>query len=222
MPSPPASPLGSACSDDASDRDIVPRRSPTPTFQPLCPEKLEVAAVEVEVVPRRGGRFPTHESEAAKYLLMFHSSTSVTFVRRSRVKRVRSNASTALSSAPSLSHTPTSSASSSIPYSPSMRPLPSRTSPYSSYFGPRSVELVTPLKPVPITAPASLANGSPLKGSPVTRISTSVVEGQDLYEKRMTIASTTPTQGNLKHLFDLSDVLPSLLRAAEPKAAMAS
>lgn len=99
--------------------------------------------------------------------------------------------------APSLSHTPGSTASFSLPYTPSNRPLPPRTNPHSSSYSHKSIDLVTPLT-YAATAPSSPHRYS-LKTAPETAMSASTIEGEFMYEKSP-VLSTSPANGSLGRL----------------------
>ena len=124
--------------------DIIPQRSPTVSVPRVV---IENANMDTD-----SGGDPSNErlrmrdsSEAARYLRQFQSSTttmgSARHTSRSSYYRMSGSMS---SNTPSLTHTPTSSASTSRSYTPSNRPLQSRTDPNGTSFQSRSVDLVTP------------------------------------------------------------------------------
>ena len=123
-----------------------------------------------------------YHSDASKYLRKFYSTPtpSSDAVRQHRPRYSRTSTSQYSSSAaPSLSHTPASSVSYSLPYTPATtRPLPPRTksSRHGSYGG-KSIDLVTP-----VTAPSSPKSYSH-KSPAVSRTSISTIEGEIVYAK---------------------------------------
>ncbi|KAI9712094.1 MAG: hypothetical protein M1820_001803 [Bogoriella megaspora] len=155
---PPTTPFTSTFTfDDLPTRDIVPQRSPT-ARRPLSFAFSETSSSSEDISSDER----THQrsdSEAARYLQQFQSTTA----RTTRPRYSRGNgSSTTTTTLPSLSHTPTSTiASTSIPYTPSTRPLPPRHNPHSTSLGSRGIDLVMPftLTPaLPPTAPASLSS----------------------------------------------------------------
>jgi hypothetical protein len=142
------------------------------------------------------------DSEASRYLRQFQSATAMAETSSRPVRPRYNRASTSqatFSAAPSLSHTPASSVSFSMPYTPSTRPLPPRTNPHSLSYGSRSIDLVTPFTHA-ATTPSSSPQYS-LKSTPVSRTSTGTVEGKILYEKKSPLPSASPASGSLKRLF---------------------
>lgn len=141
------------------------------------------------------------DSEASRYLRKFQASSYTT--ERVRPYRPRySRASTSqvsFSTTPSLSHTPASSISYSLPYTPAYpapttsRPLPPRNNPHSSSYGSKSIDLVTPL-----TAPSSPKLYSH-KTPPISRTSTSTIEGEIVYAKSP-VPSLSAANGSLSLL----------------------
>lgn len=141
------------------------------------------------------------DSDASRYLRQFQSATASSTETAVRPNRPRFNrASTSqvtFSTAPSLSHTPASSVSLSMPYTPSTRPLPPRTNPHSSSYSSKSIDLVTPWSGT-YTAPSSPPQYS-LKAAPVSHTSINTIEGEILYAKSP-IPSMSPANGSLGRL----------------------
>ncbi|KAK7556890.1 life-span regulatory factor-domain-containing protein [Phyllosticta citricarpa] len=207
-PSPPPTPYGSFFFDDtSSSRDILPPRSPTAVpakrlsygFSDASEDESDWHDIEK---PRQ------QETEATRYLRSFPRSSTELDLRRP-VRPQHNRASTAMvlptthSAAPSLSHTPTSTLSVSMPFTPSNRPLLPRRHPHSTSSRNGSIDLVNPFVTAPPTAPSSLSQCS-LKCSPSCTTSTGVAEGElELFQKR-TPTATSPGQGSLKALFAFS------------------
>lgn len=136
------------------------------------------------------------DSEASKYLRKFQSSTySNETARTNRPRYNRASTSQVnFFAAPSLSHTPASSVSFSLPYTPAnTRPLPPRTNPHSSSYGSKSIDLVTPL-----TAPSSPKYYSH-KTPAISKTSTSTIEGEIIYVKSP-VPSPSAASGSLGQL----------------------
>ncbi|KAF2205290.1 hypothetical protein GQ43DRAFT_362749 [Delitschia confertaspora ATCC 74209] len=197
--SPPLTPFSSSNFDDSHFRDIVPRRSPT--APPSKRSSMVLSEMSSEDTTASGDENPIRDSEASRYLRQFHSTTVATdlSVRHHRPPYNRSSTSQATSSAaPSLSHTPASSVSYSMPFTPSTRPLPPRTNPHISSYGSRSIDLVTPFTIANVTSsPPSYS----LKSDPISTTSTGTAEGEILYEKKLPLPTSTPVNGSLKRLF---------------------
>ncbi|KAF4301265.1 life-span regulatory factor [Botryosphaeria dothidea] len=203
-PSPPPTPYTRYSFEDVSpSRDIIPPRSPT--VAPAKRLSYGYSETSDDETPEWTEEKPK-ESEATRYLRTF-SCTDMT-AQRTRPNYHRSSTSTVVSTtstAPSLSHTPTSSVSISMPYTPSSRPLP-RRNPNGSSYGTRSIDLVNPFTAVavhPTTAPSSLTQWS-LKSGPSCQTSTGIAAGElELFEKKIPNAAS-PSQGSLKQLFAFS------------------
>ncbi|OCL15464.1 hypothetical protein AOQ84DRAFT_370344 [Glonium stellatum] len=199
--SPPPTPFSSfSFFEDLPVRDIVAPRSPTaaPSQRSSC--AFSEASSEDNALA--GDERLKRDSEASRYLRQFQSATATaeTCGRQTRPRYNRSSTSMAtMSAAPSLSHTPASSVSVSMPYTPSNRPLPPRNNPHSSSYGSRSIDLVMPLTAA-TTASTSLGQYS-LKSAASSRTSIGAVEGEILYEKKPTIPTVSPANGSLKQLF---------------------
>lgn len=196
--SPPTSPF-SAFPSFEDFRDIVPARYPTqlPSKRSSCAfsETSDDNTVS-------GDERVKVESEASRYLRQFQSSVysidSSATMRPRRPQYTRGSTSqTSHSAAPSLSHTPSSSISYSLPYTPSTRPLPQRTNPYSSSQGSKSIDLVTPWG-YSATAPMTPPQYSQ-KGVTTAMTSANNAQGEILYEKSP-IPSVSPANGSLGRL----------------------
>jgi hypothetical protein len=139
------------------------------------------------------------DSEASRYLRKFQSSTSYSSetVRPYRPRYNRASTSQVnFAAAPSLSHTPASAVSFSLPYTPATtRPLPPRNNPHSSSYASKSIDLVTPL-----TAPSSPKMYS-YKTPPISRMSTSTIEGEIIYAKSP-VPSPSVASGSLGRLLN--------------------
>lgn len=143
--------------------------------------------------------YDRNESEAARYLAQFASRDSTYGNQEFRYLRYgRRHASDDQSSAPSLSDTPTSFASTAASVS-SSRPLPKRTTPYSTSFKPGSVDLVTPV--LAVSASSLDAKDSSLRSSASTSTTIRVAEGEMIYEKKPFSPSVSPRRGSLRQLF---------------------
>lgn len=139
-------------------------------------------------------------SEASKYLRKFQSTTSYSIDTTRAHRPTYNRASTShisLVNAPSLSHTPASSVSFSLPYTPALsRPLPPRT-PQASFHAPsKSIDLVTPM-----TTPSSPKMYS-YKTPPISRTSTSTIEGEIVYAKSPVPSSPSVASGSLGRLLN--------------------
>jgi hypothetical protein len=165
--SPPTTPFANFTFDDLTFRDIVPQRSPTQsdskrsscTFSDLSSDD---------------------NTDASSYLRKFQSAADPVRPYRPRFNR-SSTSQLSYSAAPSLSHTPASSVSYSMPYTPATtRPLPPRTKPsHSGSYPPKSIDLVTPL-----TAPSTPPSPKYSHKTPaISRTSISTIEGEIVYAK---------------------------------------
>ncbi|OCK89407.1 uncharacterized protein K441DRAFT_667493 [Cenococcum geophilum 1.58] len=197
--SPPPTPFSNFSFEDLPIRDIVAPRSPTAAPSQRSSSAFSEASLEDSTLS--GDERLRRDSEASRYLRQFQSTTAMaeTSGRQTRPRYNRSPMSmVTMSAAPSLSHTPTSSASMSMPYTPSNRPLPPRSNPHSSSYGSRSIDLVMPFT---ATAAASSLSQYSLKSAASSRTSIDAVEGEILYEKQSTIPTASPANGSLKQLF---------------------
>jgi hypothetical protein len=197
-------PFSSFHADDMHFRDIVARRPPT--APPSKRSSMVVSEMSSDENALSGDERPQPtrtESEASKYLRQFQSATATveTSVRpdRPRYNRASTTSQATFSAAPSLSDTPASSVSYSMPYTPSTRPLPPRTNPHISSYGSRSIDLVTPFT---VATTASSPPQYSLKSNPVSKTSPGTVEGEILYEKRSPLPPAAPVHGSLRSLFD--------------------
>jgi hypothetical protein len=135
-------------------------------------------------------------SDASRYLRQFQSPTYSAEASRSHRPRYNraSTSQVSFSAAPSLSHTPASSVSYSLPYTPATaRPLPPRCNPHTSSYGSKSIDLVTP-----VTAPSSPKYYSH-KTAPISTTSTSTIEGEIIYAKSP-VPSLSAANGSLGRL----------------------
>ena len=173
--SPPTTPFANFSFDEFAFRDIVPQRSPT---QPDS-KRSSCAFSDVSSDDYSDDRC---HSDASKYLRKFQSTPTYSSdaARQHRPRYTRTSTSQySISAAPSLSHTPASSVSYSLPYTPATtRPLPPRTKPSrNGSYGGKSIDLVTP-----VTAPSSPKSYSH-KSPAVSRTSISTIEGEIVYAK---------------------------------------
>jgi hypothetical protein len=173
--SPPTTPFANFTFDDFAFRDIVPQRSPT---QPES-KRSSCAFSDISSDDNSADRYQRFDSDASKYLRKFQSPAYFPDTVRPRYNR-NSTSQISFSAAPSLSHTPASSVSYSLPYTPATtRPLPPRTKPsHSGSYGAKSIDLVTPL-----TAPSSPKSYSHKSAASISKTSTSTIEGEIVYAK---------------------------------------
>lgn len=195
--SPPMTPFGTYSFEDLTFRDIVPQRSPTQSDS----KRSSMAFSDIssdDNLHSDNEKSLRSNSEASRYLRKFQSinHTSET-VRPCRPRYNRASASQiSFPVAPSLSHTPTSSVSYSLPYTPAnFRPLPPRTNPHNSSYGAKSIDLVTPL-----TAPSSPKQYTH-KTPPIMKTSTSTIEGEIVYAKSP-VPSPSTASGSLGQLLN--------------------
>ncbi|KAH7374369.1 hypothetical protein BKA66DRAFT_513791 [Pyrenochaeta sp. MPI-SDFR-AT-0127] len=198
--SPPTTPFGSMSFEDLTFRDIVPQRSPTQpeSKRSSCAFSDFSSDDNTQSSDEKSQR---SDSEASRYLRKFQASSySTETVRPYRPRYSRASTSqVSFSTAPSLSHTPASSVSYSLPYTPAYpapttsRPLPPRNNPHNSSYGSKSIDLVTPL-----TAPSSPKYYSH-KTPPISRTSISTIEGEIVYAKSP-VPSLSAANGSLSLL----------------------
>ncbi|MCJ1362544.1 hypothetical protein MMC16_001648 [Acarospora aff. strigata] len=200
-PSPPTSPFSLFAADDpilAAPRDIVPPRLPTARTLSTFRIPSTVHDAKADLDPTEWKPKSERSSEAFQYLSQFHRSLS----HRPALQH-RSTTSTGINT-PSLSYTPTTTASSmstDAPYSFYNGPLPPRHPSYSTSA--KSIDLVTP-HPTYTKAPAaSSVPGSMDTGS--KRLSTADVDTEAAatltYEKQWTLPSAcSSTTSSLKTL----------------------
>ncbi|KAL6705139.1 hypothetical protein ACN47E_007244 [Coniothyrium glycines] len=192
--SPPITPFGTFTFDENTFRDIVPQRSPT---QPESKRSsCAFSDISFDDMTSSDEKSQHSNSEASRCLRKFQSTTSYSSdtVRPYRTRYNRASASHInFAVAPSLSHTPASSVSFSLPFTPATtRPLPPRT-PQSSSYASKSIDLVTPM-----TAPSSPKMYS-YKTPPISRTSTSIIEGEIIYAKSP-VVSPSHASGSLGRL----------------------
>ncbi|KAI8942117.1 hypothetical protein NX059_000211 [Plenodomus lindquistii] len=195
--SPPTTPFGTYSAEDFAFRDIVPQRSPTQSDS----KRSSMAFSDIssdDNLHSDNEKSVRSDSEAWRYLRKFQTIPHASeIVRPSRPRYNRASTSQiSFSAAPSLSHTPASSVSYSLPYTPATtRPLPPRTNPHTSSYSAKSIDLVTPL-----TAPISPKLYSH-KTSPILRTSKSVIEGEIIYVKSP-VPSPSAASGSLGQLLN--------------------
>ncbi|KAF2715115.1 hypothetical protein K504DRAFT_496998 [Pleomassaria siparia CBS 279.74] len=197
--SPPYTPFGNFSFEDLHFRDIVTPRSPTALHSKRSSIAFSDLSADDNVT--LSDEKQRLDSDASRYLRQFYSGTAPTetAVRFHRPRFSRASTSNVnFSTAPSLSHTPTSSISFSLPYTPSTRPLGPRTNPHSTSYGAKSIDLVKPLTCASSTTPSSPPHYS-LKSAPVSKTSISNIEGEIMYEKSP-IPSVSPANGSLGRL----------------------
>lgn len=194
--SPPPTPFANYALDDFTYRDIVPQRSPTQSDSKRSSMAFSDLSSD-DPMHSDTEKSSRSESEASRYLRQFQATQYPTdTLRPTRPRYNRASAShISFSTAPSLSHTPASSISYSLPYTPAnTRPLPPRT-PYASSYSAKSIDLVTPL-----TAPSSPRQYSH-KTAPIMHTSTNTIEGEISYAKSP-IPSPSVTSGSLGRLLN--------------------
>lgn len=184
--SPPTTPFTNFTFDDLHYPDIIPQRSPTQSNSKRNSYASSEGSIDED--------YHRADSDASNHLRHFQSiSNGTDTVRPIRPHYERASISSAnFSAAPSLSHTPASSYSFSLPYTPytqpsNNRPLPPRT--HGSYAS-KSIDLVTPL-----TGPSSPKHYWH-KAPPVSRTSMSTIEGEIMYAKSP-VPSLSPANGSL-------------------------
>jgi len=213
--SPPLTPLQPFSSEDLPVRDIIPQRSPTAiTNNRYSYSDLSEDSLQFSEDDRRRPVRNVQDSEAALYLRSFHT-VEAQVEMMSRTPRPRYNRSSTsiagLSTAPSLSDSPSSADALSMPYTPSNRPLPTRYNPFSSSScSTRTADLVNPfaiVQPVmPTTAPSSLSHPYSFKSRAVTSQSADLAEGDVAYDRRGPISSSSPSHASLKQMFRFSEM----------------
>jgi len=236
FPSPPVTPFANI-SFEEQVRDIVPRHSPTtPNAHRFSYSEASSDENGYSEDERRPSLF-RHDSEAARYLSQFQSTIGLDELVSRTPRRVTYHSQASISAAPSLSHTPTSTASMSVPYTPSTRPLPRRNNPWGSY-GTKSTDLVQPFASMtmttstkePVTAPSTFHQGSySFKARPSTAAPSRgvVVEGELHSYEKLTTISSTPGHGSLKALLDFNKMQapptsPSLKRRTDSAQSLSS
>ncbi|KAJ4354863.1 hypothetical protein N0V95_003473 [Ascochyta clinopodiicola] len=187
--SPPATPFTNFTFDDLHYPDIIPQRSPTQSHSKRNSYASSEGSMDDE--------YHRTDSDASNCLRQFQNISNATdTIRPIRPRFERASIfSTNSSDAPSLSHTPASSYSFSLPYTPytqpsNNRPLPPRT--HGSYAS-KSIDLVTPM-----TGPSSPKQYWH-KAPPISRTSMSTIEGEIMYAKSP-VPSLSPANGSLGRL----------------------
>ena len=205
--SPPMSPIQSSSSYERF-QDIVPQRSPTAVHIPRNRYSYSSFS-EDETVDSDDERHssPRRTSEAEHYLRKFadqYPIESQSRTPRPQMKRSSTGYSTH-SNAPSLSHSPTSTAAGmSLPYTPASRPLPPRTNPtYSTSFKhSKSTDLVNPF---PTMTQMFSAQPSLSKTDAFARPELSGVEATYV-RNTIPLSSSGPASGSLKKLFRFNEM----------------
>ncbi len=220
--SPPTSPFSNLAWDDIHFRDIVPARSPTqpPSIRSSCAFSDIPSDDNTASGVEKAGKAFEDSQYLGQWQPLSHSANMTATVRPGRPQFNRTSISqVSYSAAPSLSHTPASSASFSLPYTPlytpSTRRLPWRTNPYSSSYGAKSNDLVTPwtlrepekgteteteteTETATATPPPSPPHYS-MKSAPSTKMEDSRAAGVILYAKSP-IPSVSLANGSLGRL----------------------
>ena len=198
MQSPSAIPSAPSYFDMPSN-DIVPQRSPTvlrPVSLTFSDLTLSDSGSPTQECDERDGY---RDSEAARYLAQFHSSSYVSDLGASRRPRTNRASTGFESGLPSLTNTPASSVGTAASMA-SYRPLPPRHDPLG-HFPAKSDDLVMPAYPITApSSPAQLKKDSSLKSSASTLTSFRVAEGEDLsFDRRR--PSWRRSGGSLKQSF---------------------
>jgi hypothetical protein len=203
--SPPLDSLASLSFEEFRFPDIVAPRSPTApskrsscTFSEVTSDD-DATSGDEHLSASRYSRHSRSRSRPA------HEPAETTV--RPPLRPQYSRASTSFSAAPSLSHTPASSISYSLPYTPATRPLPPRSNPhnssYSSYAG-RYTDLVTPYTYATTyaTAPSSPHQYQySLKSAPLSTTDRGNIQGEILMYEKSPIPDVLSANGSLKQLF---------------------
>jgi len=205
-PSPPSSPFSLFAMDDplSAPRDIVPPRLPTArtlsSFR--IPSTVHDAKSDIDPTEWKP-KLEKRSSEAFQYLSQFHRSTGNFTPTQRPALHHRSTTSTGITT-PSLSYTPTTTASSmstDAPYSFSTGPLPPRNLSYSASA--KSIDLVTPHPPFNKATTASSVPGSldaEAKRMSIGSAHTDAADGLT-YEKKWTLpGACSPSTSSLKKL----------------------
>ncbi|KAF2027598.1 hypothetical protein EK21DRAFT_71604 [Setomelanomma holmii] len=195
----PTTPFANFSFEDLHYRDIVPQRSPTQPESKRSSCAFSDISLDDNTMSIDEKSQPL-DSEALRYLRQFQSyKHPAETVRPYRPRYNRASTSqVSFSAAPSLSHTPASSFSYSLPYTPATaRPLPPRHNPNSASYGSKSIDLVTP-----VTAPSSPKSYSH-KSPAISTTSTSTIEGEIVYAKSP-VPSLSAANGSLGRLLALT------------------
>lgn len=198
-PSPPTSPFSLFAADDplSAPRDIVPPR--LPTARTLSSFRIGAIGHESksDIDPTEWKPKSEGSSEAFQYLSQFHRSPS------QRPNPLHRHTTGTGINTPSLSYTPTTTASSvstDAPYSFSTGPLPPRHLSYSGSV--KSIDLVTPHPTFCQATGASSVPGSvSVVGKPVADAGADVEAATLTYEKKwMLPGAGSPSTSSLKNL----------------------
>jgi hypothetical protein len=189
--SPPTTPFTNFTFDDIHFPDIIPQRSPTQSHSKRNSYASSDGSLDDD--------YQRPDSDASNYLRQYQNiSNGTDTVRPVRPRYDRASTSQAyFSAAPSLSHTPASSYSFSLPYTPythqpsNNRPLPPRT--HGSSYASKSIDLVTPMTGA--SSPKQYWHKAP----PVSRTSMSTIEGEIMYAKSP-VPTLSPANGSLGRL----------------------
>ncbi len=151
----------------------------------------------------------SRSSEAFQYLSQFHrSATSFTPTRRP-VLQSRSTTASVTTTAPSLSHTPTTSSSSSESLATTpheLRPLLPRHDPtYSASAGTKSIDLIVPHLHSAFSFPVNGIGADMIQPSSAEKGDPAIVDmGEDHFEKRWVVGNTGPSvAGSLTKLLEI-------------------
>lgn len=188
----------------SAPRDIVPPRLPTArtlsSFR--IPSTVHDAKSDIDPTEWKP-KLEKRSSEAFQYLSQFHRSTGNFTPTQRPALHHRSTTSTGITT-PSLSYTPTTTASSmstDAPYSFSTGPLPPRNLSYSASA--KSIDLVTPHPPFNKATTASSVPGSldaEAKRMSIGSAHTDAADGLT-YEKKWTLpGACRPSTSSLKKL----------------------
>ncbi|MCJ1340850.1 hypothetical protein MMC09_006146 [Bachmanniomyces sp. S44760] len=198
-------------------RDIIPRRQPSvlpPSLLNRIPPVLHTAKSDLDPTEWKPKLEHRPTSEAFQYLSQFHRSTSSlgSGNARPKVQQSRNHNPGLLSqTAPSLSHTPTTTSTASsdgslagTPYEFATRPLAPRhdSAMYSASAAPKSVELITPIISACSSMPLSGAATAKPKGKKAATATASMAENMT-YEKKWHFGTADQLSGSLKKLLYL-------------------
>ncbi|KAF2277923.1 uncharacterized protein EI97DRAFT_278499 [Westerdykella ornata] len=185
--------------EDVQFPDIVAPRTPTTPMALSKRSSWNLSEPSSEENPTSSEDRPGKETEASAWLRKFYRvppETSGQHVRP-RYHRASSSIATTHYTTPSLSHTPSSTLSFSVPYTPSTQALPPKTNPHYSSSGSRSIDLVTAYTYPSV--PSSPQQQYSLKSPPSSTMTPDKCEGKFEYQKSP-IPSLTSADGTLKQL----------------------
>ncbi|MCJ1258749.1 hypothetical protein MMC24_006582 [Lignoscripta atroalba] len=194
-------------------RDVVPRRQPTarPVISSRIPPVIHTGKSDLDPTEWKPKLEHHPTSDAFQYLSQFHRSTSsLTTSRRSALLSCGSHPMRMANTAPSLSHTPTTSTTSSegslagTPYEFVTRPLAPRHDAvmYSASASTKSIDLVLPTISACNSASVPSSTATIKKKSGIA----SPVFGDMTYEKKWVHGSGDTVGGSLKKLLYLQEV----------------